>query len=1072
MGAFENAYNQLNAEQKLAVDTIDGPVLVVAGPGTGKTQLLSMRVANILRKTDIEASNILCLTFTNKAAINMRERLIQLTDGEARNVMVKTFHSFAAELMNMYPDHFWNGARLSTAPDAVQSEIIQTILSQLPLDNPLALTFAGSFTASGDVKNGLRLAKEAGLTPDKLEALLKANLAYIDLIEPQLVDILSRPLSAKYLPELQTKIDKLPEQGIDKALAPLVSLSQVIQNDLRFAIQQDEGTNKTTHTGKWKQRFIQSVGGVKGMHKERERNLWWLALAGVYRSYRQELHSRGYYDYSDMIVEVISVLEANPDMRADAQEQFQYVLIDEFQDTNAAQLRLAHLIADHVANAGNPNLMAVGDDDQSIYKFNGAELSNMLSFTKSYPNTKLIVLEDNYRSSQAILDAAAKIIDQAADRLVTRSAAITKNLKAKNSPGTGDIIHASYPSQEHQLSMVADQIAKQHLNGNYSIAVLARSNQSLRRLSSILLRHNVPVAYQEQSNVLEHQVVLQTYYLASLLLAIQKGDQENTNYLLSQILRHPMWQLSPQTLWQLATDNRRGKSWLDYMLKSDNEALRSIAEWLLWLAQESSHENLTITLEYIIGLRPGQHLTSPLRDYFVSKTTITTDYMHALSALRLLLSLVNEFARLSSGTLEDFVAFIKLNIETEVVIADESVFVSGQNAVELLTVHKAKGLEFDTVYVIDVVDSSWRPSSRGRRAPANLPLQPAFDDTDDYVRLMYVAATRAKRSLIATSFRQDERGRDVMASPLIHPALKLREVDTKDASPAIETLEEHILWPSLPSTDERSLLKPILDSYSLSPTALLDFLDITKGGPEYFLERHILSLPGPRTANMAFGTAIHAALELAQVQTNQDTFSLEAILRQFDASLTAQYLPASDYVRYKDHGTELLKKLLASDSFWLPRGGLPEQAVTDVRLGQARINGKIDRLDKKDKTIRIVDYKTGKPLSSFTTRDQTKALKAWRHRMQLTFYALMVKESGRFGAHTDITGLMIYVEATEPKELVREFIPSAEDLVRMQQIIEAVWPKITTLNLPDITNYEASMSGINKFEQDLIDRVI
>lgn len=1073
MGAFEDAYRQLNPEQRQAVDTIDGPVLVIAGPGTGKTQLLSMRVANILRKTDVEANNILCLTFTNKAAVNMRERLIQLTDGEARNVMVKTFHSFAAELMNMYPDQFWNGARLTTAPDAVQTEVIQSILGALPLGNPLALKFAGTFTAGNDVKNGLRLAKEAGLTPEKLEALVRANLAYINLIEPELVTILSAPLSAKRIPELESKIRDLPEQGIDPTLAPLTSLTRVIQDSLAFAITQDEGTGKTASTGKWKQRFIQSVSGTKGMFKERERNQWWLALAGVYKTYRETLHARGYYDYSDMIVEVISVLENNPDMRADAQEQFQYVLIDEFQDTNAAQLRLAHLVADHEANIGKPNLMAVGDDDQSIYKFNGAELNNMLSFKESYPTTTLIVLEDNYRSSQAILDTAARIINQAVDRLVTREPSITKNLAAQNEPKTrGEIVHRSFPSQEYELSLIADEIKQLHAKGNHSIAVLARGNESLRRLSSLLLALNVPVAYQEQSNILDHQVVIQTYLIGSLALAIQAGDKDNVSYLLSQTLRHPMWQISADTLWKVATETRRKNNWLDHMITSDNPSLVEIAQWLQWLAGEASHEPLPVAIEYITGLRPGQHLTSPLREYFIGKTTVTTDYIHALSALRLLQGMVNEFARLSSGTLKEFIDFMQLSYDTEEVIADESVFVSGDNAVELLTVHKAKGLEFDTVFVIDAIDNNWRPSTRGRRTPANLPLQPAFDDADDYARLMYVAATRAKRSLIISSYRQDEQGREVIATPMLHNTLNLEEISANASIQPIDILEEHLVWPRLNTDDERANLKEILSRYSLSATGLLDFLDVTKGGPDYFLERHLLSLPGAKTANMAFGIAMHAALEFAQILTNSDSLTTDKILRHFAAELASQYLPRHEYERYLTHGQDLLTKLLASDTFWLPKGGLPEQSIGDVRIDTATINGTLDRIDKKDHSLKIVDYKTGKPLSSFTTRDQTKAIKAWRHRTQLTFYALLIQESGRFSNVRDISGQMIYLEASEPSELVREFTPTQADLDRLRQLIIAIWPKIQSLNLPDITNYSDGYSGVSRFEQDLIDGTI
>ncbi len=1073
MGMFEDSYKQLNEQQRRAVDTIDGPVMVVAGPGTGKTQLLSMRVANILRQTDTDPTAILCLTFTNKAAINMRDRLIALTGGEARNVMVKTFHSFAAEIMNMYPDYFWNGARLTTAPDSVQLEIIQDILSRLPLGNPLALKFAGTFTAGDDVKKGLRLVKEAGLTPDKLEALIKANIAYIDIVEPKIIDALSTTLSIKRLPELQATIQQLPEQGIDASMAPLLSLTEVLQDGLSNAIEQDLVLEKTTNTGKWKKRFLQSIEGKKGMFDERKRNEWWLSLAGVYRTYRQVLHERGYYDYSDMIVEVISQLEKHADMRADVQERFLYVLIDEFQDTNAAQLRLAHLVSDHFTADSKPNLMAVGDDDQSIYKFNGAELNNMLSFQRSYPATTLVVLEDNYRSSQAILDAAGHIIEKAEDRLVTREPSITKNLIAQNQPKEkGTIIHRSFVTQEEELTGIADDITRDYKAGQYSVAVLARGHSSLRKLSSLLLAREVPVAYEQQSNILDHQAVIQTYLVASLLLSIRAGDINSSNVILAQTLRHPMWQLDPKTLWGIATSNYSKPNWLQFMLESTDENIKNIAEWLVWLANESANEKLPVTIEYILGLRAGQHLTSPLREYFAGKKTVDTDYMHALSAIRLLQSMVSEFARLSSTTLEDFVAFIQLAIDTNEIIADESSFVSGDNAVELLTVHKAKGLEFDTVYVVDAIDNNWKPGAGGRKPPANLPLQPPGDDADDYARLMYVAATRAKRSLIITSYREDTNAKDVMASPLLHEVMPVEETSQVTTSKAIKVLEDHLAWPHLNVADERLNLKRQIENYSLSATGLLDFLDVTKGGPDYFFERHLLRLPQSKTANMAFGIAMHAALELAQILTNSGTMSIPKVLKRYEIVLTEQHLPHQDYDRYLPHGQELLEKLLKSDTFWLPKNSLPEQHINDVTVGGATIKGTVDRIDSKDGELVIVDYKTGKPLSSFTTKDQTKAVKAWRHRTQLTFYALLAGQSGRFKASKTIKGQMIYLEASTPRELIREFIPSPQDIERLSQIIEAVWPRIQTLNLPDTSNYDDSNGGIAQFEQDLIDGVI
>jgi DNA helicase-2/ATP-dependent DNA helicase PcrA len=1063
MGLFEDSYRQLNAAQKEAVDTINGPLLVVAGPGTGKTQLISMRVANILRQTDTDPANILCLTFTNKAALNMRERLITLTGGEAKGVMVRTFHSFAAELMNMYPDYFWNGARLTTAPDATQLDIIQTILSRLPLSNPLALKFAGNFTAGRDVKNALKYTKEAGLTPDKLKALVEANLAYIDVIEQPLTDILSAPLSAKKLVELQNRIEALPEQGISVNLQPLQDLGKVIKESLAFAILQDSGTGKTKHTGKWKQRWLQNVDGQKGMFKERERNTWWLALAGVYEKYRENLHARGYYDYADMIVEVISQLQQHANMRADVQERFLYVLIDEFQDTNAAQLQLANLIA----GSGQPNLMAVGDDDQSIYKFNGAELSNMLSFRTSYPDTKLVVLTDNYRSSQAVLDTSAKIINQVEDRLTNRLPSLDKKIIAKNPPAeAGTIQHLRYPTEEHELSTLARRIASEHAASEGSIAVLARDHASLRRLAALLTNLNVPVSYEQQNNILEQPIISLIFKLCALLVSIQTGDPVSTDVLLSKVLPVPMWHLQPEQLWQLAVAQRRSGNWLDQCLSSKDQGLKGIAEWLVWLATEAQHQPLAVILEHILGLRTGEHLTSPLRQFYLSKMPADTEYLEALSAVRILLSLATDFAKSKQASLDDFVNFLQLSIDSGEVIADESVFVTGERAVHLLTVHKAKGLEFDTVHIINAIDANWRPSAGGRKSPANLPLQPVGDDQDDYARLLFVAATRAKRDLVVHSYSHDLAGREVMATPLLAEVLTIH--DATDQVEPVQILEEHLAWPRLNATDEKRNLRDRLESFALSASSLLDFLDLSTGGPDNFFERHLLCLPIAKTANTGFGIAMHSALEYAQIATNGTGMQVPDVVKRFEQILADQYLPKHEYERFLEHGSNLLKGLLKSKTFWLGKGDLPEQTLSDIQLGRARIKGTLDRLHVNDSELTIIDYKTGKPLGSFTTRDQTKAVKAWRHRMQLTFYALLIENSSRFNPKS-ITGQMWYLEASSPKELIREYVPTADELTRLNQLIQVVWPKIQGLNLPDTRHYSADYSGIQAFEQDLLD---
>ncbi len=1068
MSDFKREYARLNAAQRQAVETIDGPVLVIAGPGTGKTQLLSMRVANILAKTDANASNILCLTFTNKAAINMRERLYQLVGPDSRNVVVRTFHSFAAEIMNQYPDYFWQGARLSVAPDAIQLEIIQSILASLPLDSPLASTFAGAFTALNDVKEALKLAKESGLMPDQLRANVKANLGYIDKIEPLLANALAPSLSVKNLLQLAATINKLPIQRLKKG-ALLLPLDVILCESLTYAIEQDTPTNKTKETGRWKQRWIQTVNGQRGMFKERQRNAWWLAVADVYENYREVLHQRGYYDYSDMLIEVLEQLSHRPDMLADLQERFLYVLIDEFQDTNAAQLRLAKLIADHYAANNRPNLMAVGDDDQSIFAFNGAELNNMLDFRRSYPDTKLVVLADNYRSTQTILDTAQKIIEQAEDRLVKHETNIPKRLTARNAPkGRSQIVHFSYPTQSHQYVAVVGHIKEIWDKGDHDIAVLARKHSSLKQLASLLLKAHVPVRYDQQSNVLEHEAIKHICLIASLAVAIAKGDRPTVDVGIAELVRHPMWSLSPRTLWKLAVSNYSAPDWLESLMTHADPKLASIGNWLSELARISSQQPLSLVMEQILGLRSSRSLLSPLRQYYIDVRPLTSEYLETLSAIELLRGLTTEFQ--AEATLEDFVRFVHLNLSTNRVIADESWFSGGERAVQLLTIHKAKGLEFDNVFVIDAIESMWRPRPGGRSSPANLRLQAYGEKYDDYIRLLYVAASRARRTLIATSYFTDGSGHELLPTPLLS-ALPLKTIKHPPEEP-MAVLENSLHWPRLTSRDEKALLHDRLERFALSPTALIDFLNLAESGPTSFLERHLLYLPREQSAVGSYGTAIHAALETAQRLINSSKLRLATVLDRFESALEEQHLAPLEYERFLTRGEELLRRLFRQKILKLTRGGLSEQKINDVALESARIRGTIDRIDRTEGKLLISDYKTGKALPSFTTKDQTKAVKAWRHQTQLLFYCLLVRHSGRFAGTKNISAQMLYLESDKAEHMSLALQPSEADLDRLRRLIEAVWQHIMELNFPNTSRYSSDIEGTRAFESDLLEGLI
>lgn len=1074
--SFQAEYSKLNSEQKKAVGTLDGPVLVIAGPGTGKTQLLSMRVANILRSTDTDARNILCLTFTNKAAVNMRERLRVLTNNEARNVTVKTFHAFSAEIMSGYPEYFFKGANLSSAPDSVQLEIMQSIIADLPRDNPYAAIFDGNYTMLKPALRGIGLAKEAGLTPDKLRTLLEVNLQYIDLVEPKFVDALSPTLSFKKLDDLKTAVEALPQQSIDEHIRPLLSMSTIINESLSHAMKQDGTIGKTTNTGKWKKQWLQTVDGVKGMHSQRKKNLKWLALADIYQQYRTQLHSHGYYDYSDMLLEVIVQIEQNPELKSIVQERFEYVLIDEFQDSNAAQLRLAHLIADHHSAENKPNIMAVGDDDQSIYGFNGAELNNMLHFDRTYAKVENIVLQENYRSTQQVLDIADTIISQSEDRLVDRMKGVTKDLKACNSQvAEGKISHTIFEDIDQEISAVAKQIS--HLkqqSPEHSIAVLARKHGSLIPLAAALHKRDVAINYEKDQNILELDAVKQIIAIIEIAAAIYTEDERHVSALLSKSLLHPMWQISNQTLWELAKQNRYSDQWLDTM--SEFEDTKKIALWLTWLAKQSVHQPLGMILEHTLGLRGAPSatnseeifFTSPIKQYFIDQQQLDESYLQTLSAVRLLRILVAEFQPDDEPTIEDFLNYIHTMSTNNSVISDQSAFVTGDNPVELLSVHKAKGLEFDSVFIIDAVEEQWKPTAQRDSPPANLPLQPPLESADDYARLMYVAATRAKSNLHFTSHTHSKTGTEVLATPLISAADRTI-VPLGNEEEKVSILETALKWPRLSVKNELQLLQPIIDRFTLNVSNLINFLDVTEGGPELFLQRNLLRLPGVKEPHMSHGTAMHAALEQAQKLINLDSFDIDTVVKAYKTALLRDGFARHQVNQQVEAGTKTLERLFIENTYELQKGSIPELPIKDCVIGEARIGGTLDRVDFLDaKTVRIVDYKTGAPLRSFETRDKTKQIKAWKHKIQLTFYALLAQHHPQLNTRSEVTTQMAYIEADQARDLTLDHQPSQDEIDELSELVQAVWQKIVQYDLPDTDSYSKDMEGIISFRNDLL----
>ena len=379
---FQKKLEQLNDEQRAAVDQIDGPVMVVAGPGTGKTQLLAMRVANILRQTDALPSNILCLTFTEAAATNMVERLSTIIGADAYKVEINTFHGFGSNIISRYGEYFYHGANYQPADELTQGEIINSILSSLPFDNPLRVSNGGQFTYLRDIQKLIGDLKKAALNPDELRQIAQQNIDFCEHMAPHINAAFSERISAKQLGKYRNLVTTAQSLGCEQETLPFTTepkLADVFADELAAALELAESGEKvsTKPISEFKKKWCEKevIRGTQSTTlKDLKRSQKILLAADVYAQYLAAMDQRQLYDFGDMIMNVIQAVDHNPELKANLQEQYQYILVDEFQDTNDAQMRLLTELTDY---DDQPNLMVVGDDDQAIYRFQGADISNI-----------------------------------------------------------------------------------------------------------------------------------------------------------------------------------------------------------------------------------------------------------------------------------------------------------------------------------------------------------------------------------------------------------------------------------------------------------------------------------------------------------------------------------------------------------------------------------------------------------------------------------------------------------------------------------------------------------------------
>lgn len=426
MNIFDAEYQNLNLSQKEAVDSIDGPVLVIAGPGTGKTQLLSLRVGNILRLTDTQESSILCLTFTDSGAKNIRARIKTVLGKKNINVNVFTFHGFATEVINQNQEYFFNGLDYRPIDDITCDSFINNIFDNLkPYDSLKTIGIDGNYFYFNDVKSRIKDLKEAGLSPDDFQDILISNKLCLERIKDKFVDIFDCNIknvkveNVKDLLELLNQISNEINPNHQKSLYDNIHVySNQMASDIEICLKNSSDNSFTDNPFKvFRDKYSKKVDGKLTLIDEINYQKY-QSLSNIYREYQNKLQVFGYYDYQDMILRVLEAFDKYQDLRYKYQEKFLYIMVDEFQDTNGAQMKLVQSIIDTEITENNPNILVVGDDDQAIFKFQKASVEHINRFRSDFQTRiKIITLTDNYRSKQVILDFATDIISNSDNRL-------------------------------------------------------------------------------------------------------------------------------------------------------------------------------------------------------------------------------------------------------------------------------------------------------------------------------------------------------------------------------------------------------------------------------------------------------------------------------------------------------------------------------------------------------------------------------------------------------------------------------------------------------------------------------
>jgi DNA helicase-2/ATP-dependent DNA helicase PcrA len=883
----------LTEEQRRAVEHGAGPLLVVAGAGTGKTHVLTARIVQLIASGAAKPHEILAVTFTEKAAAQMQERVDLNTPLGLNDAGIKTFHGFGDEVFREFALELGRSGELRVLSSAEQVIFLREHLYDLPLRR---------YRPVGDPLRYVRA----------------------------LLDLFGRARDEDVSP--------------DDYLAYAAKLRAAVGEGIDADVRADEASSQEE-------------------------------LAAVYQAYSALKETEGVIDFGDQIALCLLLLRDHPAAARRLQNRYRYVLVDEFQDTNAAQFRLLRALVEP-----HKNITVVGDDDQSIFAWRGATLGNFAAFREAYPEHTVVTLLENRRSSQGILDAAHALISHNADRLEA-SLGIDKKLRGRPAGEEVEVDHLQYVSGADEASEIANLIARDALRRQRrygDFAVLVRNNNDATQVLNALSRRQIPAHFSGGGQLYERpEIRLLVSFLSAVALP---SDSRHVYFLASSALyAFPDVELASAT----EASGRRQKPLRDVfeeIAKSDG----SFSEEAV-----SSAKRLVEDLAYYAG-RAKELSTSELLYEFLERSKLLAQYLEPESALAeeqgqnvaKFFRLVHSAARtLPTDRASFFVPHLELLREAgdDPVAAD---FEASAERVNVLSIHKAKGLEFGVVFLVHATEERMPGSSRGAALPlpdelASSPAPTRETHVGEERRLAYVAMTRAKDTFYFTSAVDYGGIRAHRPSRFIGEALGRAPKHLSAKLSAYEELQRFEV-----AADEPDSPLPALGPDDVLTVSYSDIEDYRRC-PLLYRFKHVLRIPVLPSPSMIYGLALHEAVsDFLRRRREGEHPSLADLQATFRAAWLAEGFisPEHETERFQA-GLEALRKF-HEDEQGKPAPDLVEQRFSFM-LGRDRVVGRWDRVDQDAGKAEVVDYK-----STAVTEGSEKPQQLANQDLQLRLYAL------------------------------------------------------------------------------------